>query len=74
MKTFELRKNDRNFMEGDTLHLREFDQKENEYTGRSLHVLVTHILLGVKGPSGLFGLQEGFCCMSIAKCSPGENR
>ena len=42
-KTFELRKNDRNFDVGDRLDLMEYDL-EKGYTGKHLHRWITHIL------------------------------
>lgn len=59
-KTFEVRKNDRDFETGDFVHLLEFDPKNNSYTGRRLERMITHIL---HGPG--FGIEEGFCIMSI---------
>lgn len=67
-KKFEIRYNDRNFVVGDELHLREFkfnghyDSKgghSGEYTGRRADFKITYILYGG------FGLQEGYCVMSI---------
>ena len=60
VKTFELRKNDRDYKVGDKLFLREFDPTINEYTGNMVYRDVTHILEG-----GQFGLQEGYIIMSI---------
>lgn len=40
-KKFEIRVNDRNFLEGDHLVLREFE--DGEYTGNEVEVLVTYI-------------------------------
>jgi len=50
-KTFEVRKNDREFKRGDILILREWDNVKGEYTGRQLARNVTYILHG-----GSFGL------------------
>lgn len=58
-KSFEFRKNDRDFNTGDTLHLREWDPGTEQYTGRTLDCLVTYIL-----HSG-FGLPDGYCIMSV---------
>ena len=41
IKTFEVRKNDRNFFKGDTLRLREYQY--TRYTGRYIDVFVTYI-------------------------------
>jgi len=48
-KTFEVRKNDRNFQVGDTVELREWaisedDHSDGNYTGRSITVKITYIL------------------------------
>jgi len=59
-KTFEVRKNDRDFMVGDFIHLREWDNDKQEYTGRELTLIITYILEG-----GQFGIEEGYCVMSI---------
>lgn len=61
-KTFEVRKNDRDFQVGDTLILREWADDKKEYTGRKLARRVTYILNG-----GEFGIQGEFCVMSIVK-------
>ena len=44
VKTFEARKNDRDFRVGDLLHLREWDATKKEYTGAELARRVTFIL------------------------------
>ena len=43
-KTFEVRKNDRGFAEGDTLYLREFDPHTALYTGREGRWNVPYLL------------------------------
>ena len=43
-KTFEVRKNDRDFHEGDLLALNEYDPEKKEYTGRSCLVHIDYIL------------------------------
>jgi hypothetical protein len=73
-KTFELRKNDRDFKTGDTLILIEGDlggygmtDHDLSYfpTGRELKCSVTHVLYG-----GRFGLPDDHCIMSIKVESP----
>lgn len=60
-KTFELRQDDRNFQEGDTLKLREWNPSAEDYSPAApLYFAVTHIL---HGP--IFGLEVGWCIMSI---------
>jgi len=56
-KTFEIRKNDRNYRMGDTLLLREWTQREG-YTEREITATVTYLLGGL-------GLKDGWVVMSI---------
>ena len=56
-KTFELRKNDRSYQEGDLLDMMEFTN--GKYTGRSIKASVTYIL------ENFTGLAEGYCIMAI---------
>lgn len=60
-KTFEIRKNDRDFNEGDELWLREWHPVAEEYSGRETAVEVTYLIRGG------FGLLPNWCCMSIRK-------
>ena len=62
-KTFELRKNDRDYKKGDILEMMEF--KDGKNTGRMVRVLVTYIL------TEFAGLEEGYCIM--ATCLLNEN-
>ncbi|RKO61808.1 ASCH/PUA domain-containing protein [Caldibacillus debilis] len=57
IKTFEIRKNDRDFHIGDVLILKEFDPETNNYTGRTVERKVTYITN--------FAQQEGYVVMSI---------
>lgn len=59
-KTFEIRKNDRNFKRGDILILKEWDNDNKSYTGREMARRVTYILNG-----GQFGISDEFVVMSI---------
>lgn len=61
LKTFEIRKNDRDFENGDILILREWD--ETHYTGREHYKMITYIL-----QSDEF-LQPGYVCLSLAPIS-----
>lgn len=61
-KTFELRKNDREFKVGDTLALQEWDNYFGAYTGRCIDVDVTYILSG-----GNFGIEKGYVVMGIKR-------
>jgi hypothetical protein len=60
-KTFEIRKNDREFEEGDFLWLREYVPRDNSYTGRELTCLVKYLLTSER----FEGLTRGYCAMSI---------
>jgi hypothetical protein len=59
VKRFEWRLNDRDFAVGDTLVLREWDQRARRYTGEAEAHRVTYIL--TEG----FGIPDGYCVMSI---------
>lgn len=59
-KTHEVRVNDRDYQEGDVLHLRAWNPRTQRYTGDELLARVTFITHG-----GNFGLPESLCCMSV---------
>lgn len=73
LKTFEARKDDRGFKEGDALLLREYDPEEDSlppgerYTGRDLLVQVTYVLNG-----GHFGIEQGWCVMGFRRVEEGS--
>lgn len=56
-KTFELRKNDRNYKEGDKLHMLEF--KDSRHTGRTISADIVYLL------EEYTGLTEGYCILGI---------
>jgi ASC-1-like (ASCH) protein len=58
-KTFEVRKNDRDFQIGDILILKEYDKG---YTGNEIKVKLIYILYG-----GQFGIDKDYCVMGIKK-------
>lgn len=60
-KTFEVRRDDRGYREGDTLLLREWDPEAKAYSGRNLRVRVTYLLRGAPGMPG------GMCVMGIER-------
>ncbi len=62
-KTFEIRKNDRNFQVGDVLILNEFKER---YSGRWVAVKVIYILKNKEY------LPKNYVAMSIRKCEYGE--
>jgi hypothetical protein len=60
-KTFEARKDDRDFQVGDTLRIQEWKPMTEEYTGAEVIRRVSYIL---KGPQ--FGIEAGWCVMALA--------
>lgn len=42
-KTFEIRHNDRNFRVGDTMTLKEYDPREESYTGNDVYRKITYV-------------------------------
>ena len=67
-KTFEIRKDDRNFEVGDTIHLKEYRDYGYPmvatvgYSGREMKRVITYIMRG-----GQFGLEEGYVILGIKK-------
>ena len=67
-KTFEIRKDDRGFEQGDMLHLRQTEHTGRAmaagsplvYTGRECYAKITHIL---HGP--IYGLKQGWVILSF---------
>lgn len=69
IKTFEIRKDDRDFKVGDTLRLREYDpirfsEERDRFTSRATEVMVTYILRHEDFPEGI---KEGYCVLGIRK-------
>jgi hypothetical protein len=58
-KTFELRRNDRNFVEGDQLRLREWNPDTESYTGAEIECSVSYVLTGN-------GLCDGFAALGLS--------
>jgi hypothetical protein len=77
-KTFEVREDDRNFQEGDSLELREWNPETKEYTMRWIWCRVSYVLRG-----GNWGVSPRHVVMAIklpanhewpiAVCSNGES-
>lgn len=61
VKTFECRKNDRDYKEGDILCLASWHDMAYEYTGLRTYKKVTYILHAYK----MFGIEEGYVVMAI---------
>lgn len=58
-KTFELRRNDRDFKVGDEVVLKEYDMMRNKFSGNEVKVIITFILINRAG------LDEDFCIFSF---------
>ena len=57
-KTFEVRKNDRDFKKYDVIILREWDGKN--YTGKWIAKKIVYVL-----PGGQFGIEEGYAALGL---------
>ena len=62
-KTFEIRKNDRDYLLGDTLNLLEWIPESEQFTGRNVSFLVTYIMDSEE-------LKPGFVVMGLSLVSP----
>jgi hypothetical protein len=60
-KPFEFRKNDRDFQTGDFVYLREYDPKENIYSGDVVCGTITYVLREYPG------LEPGYCVFGYKK-------
>ena len=60
VKYWELRKNDRDYKEGDFLNFTVVTERNNP-TGMTYKRKITNVFHG-----GVYGLQEGFCILSIS--------
>lgn len=58
-KTFEVRRDDREFEQGDRVNLREYDPVTHEYSGREAHGMIGFVLRGA------MGIEPGYCVMSV---------
>ena len=58
-KTFEVRRNDRNYQVGQDIILQEYDPTNKAYTGAEWHGKITHILDNERF------CKKGFCILSI---------
>lgn len=65
-KTFELRKDDRNYQIGDVLHIRCYDPVTKTYDGRAALKKIGYMVIGGSG----FGLSEGYVAMSLRDYQP----
>lgn len=63
-KTFELRKNDRGYKEGDTIVMHEY--KDGTTTGRTIEKKIVYIL------EDFTGLEDGYCILGLGEVKAGE--
>ena len=59
VKTFELRRNDRDFQVGDWVYLHEYDMLQDVYSGQSIRVEITYVL------ENRAGLDDDMCIFSF---------
>lgn len=59
IKTFELRKNDRDFKQFDWLVLKEYDSISNKYSGNYVKAMVIYMLKNYKG------IEKGYCILGL---------
>lgn len=59
IKTFEVRKNDRDFEIGDYVYLQEYDKILDQYSGHEIKAVITYVL------KSFDGLDDGFCVFSF---------
>ena len=64
-KNFELRRNDRDFMVGDIVVLREWNS-DNGYTGEYSIRMIQYILEDAKE----YGLADGYCILGLSESAP----
>lgn len=61
IKTFEHRRNDRDFQVGDEVVLQEYDMLHNSLSGDEIKVVITYVL------ENRAGLDDAFCIFSFKK-------
>jgi len=62
-KTFEYRKNDRNYKVGDKVVLCEYDYAKSEYTGAEISFFIDYIIYGTNDDK--IGIPFGYCIFSV---------
>jgi len=64
-KPFELRLNDRGFVTGDELLLRDYNPYTQTYTGHILRRKITFVLKGSEAEE--YGLKPGYCILGLGE-------
>ena len=74
-KTFDLRLNDRDCQVGDVLHLREWDDRTQQYTGRECFRRITYVFDGIGWGSitPCKGLARGYAILSLVTSDGGPS-
>jgi Domain of unknown function (DUF3850) len=77
-KTFEVRKDDRDFIVGDYLRLREWDPQTKAYTGREVERKITYIFSGPfipmsQGESQFAVIGHGFVVLAVVPVAFGQS-
>jgi adenylate kinase family enzyme len=65
-KTFEVRKDDRGYMVGDVLKIREYDPCTKEYSGRHVMAEVSYVMSGAAAFG--FGVAKDHAVLSLSSC------
>ena len=66
-KTFEIRKNDRDFKNGDTVILKEYDAQNNFFSGRKVTAEIENVITDFPG------LEPGYCIFSLLNITICKN-
>ena len=69
-KNFEIRKNDRDFADGDTINEREWNPETQKYTGRTMSVKIIAVIPVEMLKTVLDWWNEEFVVMSLQPMSP----
>lgn len=64
-KTFEIRRNDRDFQVGDEVYLQEYDLQKNTFSGQEVRGIITYVLKDWKG------LDADYCVFSFEVVATG---
>jgi hypothetical protein len=66
-KSFELRRNDRDYLVGEWITMQEYEPRDRSYTGREVTKQITYVLhgIGVGAIEPLKGLAMGYCILQL---------
>jgi hypothetical protein len=74
-KTFEIRKNDRDYQVKDKLEFQEYDQVNDTYSGRRMHFTITHLIpitVVVNGIGENYVILSRYCQLQTRKFKNGH--